>query len=410
MSFSGPLVYEEYNKSIVAEYIFVFLVLFSIGYFLGSQKKKITSFPIETLNKNFNITLKITKVCIVIFTILQTFSIISGLVTGKLNLSIFNLGNAYVSGYQYYERNSGNYSFDFILQTISYLPYLTSIILGIYFFKFLSFKYKFLVIYAFFSVLLLQTVGAGKQKQIADIFIVLILLRVVSFEKSVSRIKFSHVFGIFCLILICIITLTYILTLRYDAIGVDQTNVLTKIHPLIFINFDHSTFRIFGERIGLSLSFLSSYLSQGYYGLSLAMQEGFLWTHMVGNSYSLTVFLERFFDLPTDYRSSYPYRAGEATGWGETKWYTAFSWFAGDFTFPGTLIIFGGIAFLYAKVWCAAMVYRNPIAVMLFVNLTIGIIFIPANNQLLHSPGSFLAISCLIYLWIFKGQNFNFPR
>jgi len=199
-----------------------------------------------------------------------------------------------------------------------------------------------------------------------------------------------------------------ILYFRYAALGVNASNINERTHELMQYDTDNIIFTIFGDTIGFPLSVFSGYLSQGYYGLSLSMQEPFQWTYFIGNSYSLTVFMQRFLGVPVDFHDTYPYRASLHAGWDDSKWSTVFTWFAGDFTFIGTLFLFAFVAFLYAKVWRESYLYKNPISIILFSMLSIALLYIPANNQLLHTPGSIIAIFFFILLWILKHKRLNF--
>ncbi|MBK7978839.1 MAG: hypothetical protein IPK06_02270 [Ignavibacteriae bacterium] len=127
----------------------------------------------------------------------------------------------------------------------------------------------------------------------------------------------------------------------------------------------------------------------------------------VGHSYSLTIFLDKIVGLPVSISETYPYRVGAATGWGESKWHSIFSWFASAFTFVGTLFIFIPIGYIYAITWQEAK-YKNPFSIILFSILTLGLIFVPANNQLLHTPEGYLSTIFFILMWSFQHKRYNF--
>lgn len=410
VSFSGPIIFLGYEKAKVGVYVSFFILLFSLGYWLGikSFRYRPLTEAYETITQ-FKV-LKWVKIMILIFTLSQIASLGIGFASGKLSISLSNVGEAYFSGYEDYERNTGNYSLTFLIDTAAYIPYLVTTILGVLYFKKLPTSFKLMVVFAYVSIIFIHTLNSGKQKQFADLLIILLLLYVINVSgkpKKIAR-NFSSTllyviggaFGIGGLL--------YLLASRYEAIGIHAGNINDNIHPLMRIDFSHSLFTVFGEKIGLTIAQLSGYLSQGYYGLSLSMRETFEWTYFVGNSYSLTVFLNRFLGLPLDYRDTYPYRAALNTGWGETKWSSAFSWYAGDFTFTGTLFFYGFMAFLYSRVWIESVRFKNPISIVLFITLSIGLLYLPANNQLMHTPGSCFAIIFFLGAWVFRHNYFNF--
>jgi hypothetical protein len=296
----------------------------------------------------------------------------------------------------------------FLIQTLTYIPYLVTLILGAFYFKKLSKLYQWLVIFSYVSIVLIETIGHGKQKQLGDLLIILIIVGLLKIDIFNKKVRKKIVKKMILFATVGISTLIGVLYFRYDALNISSSNINAKVHHLMQYDTEHIIFKIFGDEIGFPFSVFTGYLSQGYYGLSLSMQEPFQWTYFVGNSYSLTVFLNRFLHLPVDFHDTYPYRASLHTGWDDSKWSTVFVWFAGDLTFYGTLIFFGLIAFLYAKVWKEAYRYKNPISIVLFTMLTIAFLYIPANNQLLHSPGSIIALFYFLTTWILKHGKFNF--
>ena len=241
-------------------------------------------------------------------------------------------------------------------------------------------------------------------------FIILFLTTLFKYDIRYVRVRKKILKKFVLLGTLCSICLIYILKNRYEAVNINISNINTQINPMMQINLHHILFDILGNTWGFAFAQFSAYLSHGYYGLSMALQLPFKWTYFVGNSYSLTVFLNKFLGIPVDYHNTYPYRLGEISPWNDSKWSTVFPWYASDFTFIGTLFIFMLIAYLYAKVWKEAYLYSNPISIVLFIILTIGFIYMPANNQLLHSPGSFIATFFFLFLWIVKHKKYNFIR
>jgi hypothetical protein len=114
------------------------------------------------------------------------------------------------------------------------------------------------------------------------------------------------------------------------------------------------------------------------------------------------------FGLPFYYYYTYPYMAGQATGWGESHWYSVFPWFASDFTFPGTVVLFGFFAYVYARTWAESVRFANPYAIMLFCLLTLGAVMIPGNNQLM-GPGNFITLILVTILYLTGRRAYNRP-
>jgi hypothetical protein len=194
---------------------------------------------------------------------------------------------------------------------------------------------------------------------------------------------------------------------RYDALGVNAANVNRRVLDLIYVDTGHPIFWVFGNDYGLSLALFLSYLSQGYYGLGLALETNWHWTYFLGSSYSISVFANRLFGLEWQWPNNLFSQTGLTTGWGDSHWYTVFTHFATDFTFPGTILLFGFFAYAYARSWRAAIRYENPFAILMFALLTMGAFFMPANNQLLHTPGALFTTLLVSSLYLGFGRRFN---
>jgi hypothetical protein len=144
----------------------------------------------------------------------------------------------------------------------------------------------------------------------------------------------------------------------------------------------------------------SSYLSQGYYGLSLALAEPFQWSYGVGHSVALTAIVKKLTGFDVAERT-YMARAQD-TGWDMyEKWDSVYPWFASDVTFPGTLLLLFLIGRLLASVWADVQSGENPYALPLFVMLMVGIFYFPANDQILSMYETALAFWGLLCLWLF---------
>jgi hypothetical protein len=143
----------------------------------------------------------------------------------------------------------------------------------------------------------------------------------------------------------------------------------------------------------------AAYISQGYYGLSLALEEPFQWSYGIGHSLVLISLVKKMdgFDATG---LTYPARV-EHDGWNmSTRWDSIYPWLASDVTFPGTLLVVLLTGRLLAFVWADAQSGQNPYAVPLFVMVMIALFYFPANNQLLSTPLTFVAFWGLLYMWI----------
>jgi hypothetical protein len=145
---------------------------------------------------------------------------------------------------------------------------------------------------------------------------------------------------------------------------------------------------------------LSAYLSQGYYGLSLALDEPFVPSFGVGNSQFLFLNAAALPLLEDVDERPYPIRVG-ARGWDPYgSWSTIYPWIASDVSFPGTVLVMVIVGWLLARSWVEALDGRNPLAAGMLAQMVIVCAYIPANNQALQSGGSLVAFIGILVAWL----------
>lgn len=148
---------------------------------------------------------------------------------------------------------------------------------------------------------------------------------------------------------------------------------------------------------------LSAYLSQGYYGLSVALNVEYDWTFGIGHSSFLVSVLNPVIDTTGIYENGLLY-ALRAAGWDDRfVWSSAFPWIASDLSFYGVPPFMFIVGALYARAWSSAIVQRRISAIMLFALLTIFVVYAPANNQLAQSADYYVATIFWLTIFVLKG-------
>lgn len=397
----GPIDYIDFPKLKVGSFIVFVLVCCAAGYHFGVRSsQKLTNLP-KILRpadsrgrpKAMDVVLAISLAGVIAF-------ISSSIVTGELNLNIFSLGETYNSSYDGYQRNTGNYSTSFIVFSLLSAPVFIASVWGIYFFRYLNLSRRIVVLSIILGTLLVFTLGSGKMKQLGDVIIYLIAIAAISRAASGKGFEPKFITRLSILALIALCLFAFIVAQRYAEMGTDAFNINQKTAWQVQYNTEHPVFRVLGSNIGFAVSVVSFYLSNGYYGLGLTLESAPTWSFFTGTSYSVSVIADRFLGLPSGYAVSYPYLTGVETGWGESKWYTVFPWFASDFSFIGTGLLFGLFAFWYARAWLESVILRDPFAVLLFTLMTVGVFYAPANNQVMHTPGGLATLFVVVGLYL----------
>lgn len=402
----GPVQYVDFNKGRTVLFIGAVSVSIIIGYAIGTQS--MASFRPPSAPRKPSRTLALFDVSLGFALLALAWAMLSTVMSGSLNTSLLLLGETYINSYEGYNRNTGVYSLTFLLYSLS-LPFsLIASVWGIFYFFKLDKRRRLLTLLLVVGGLLFYVVGTGKQKQVGDVLIYLIAIGAVKYGIQRRPLGPKLVFQAVLGVIVATAAFVAILSQRYAAINVGAFNINRSAHPRMTYDIDHPIFNLFGAEYGFALSVFSSYLSQGYYGLSLALGIDGDWTRMVGFSYSLSVIFNRFLGFEWQWPKTIVYQVGATTGWGESKWHTAFSHFASDFTWPGTALLFGFFAFIYARCWLFSIRYGNPYAILMFTVMTLGMFFLPANNQLFHSPGATFSLFLVAVLYVRAGHfQFN---
>lgn len=158
--------------------------------------------------------------------------------------------------------------------------------------------------------------------------------------------------------------------------------------------------------VGQGAIAFSSYMTQGYHGLALALQEPFVFTWGVGSSRFATSYADKYWGTNFE-QITYPMRVEKKDGWDSKRyWCTIFPWLASDVTFPGSILLIGFFSFLLAKSWKEAINLQNPFAISLFMQLAIMFSFISANNQVMQSGEDYVCLILTLAFWLATRKKF----
>lgn len=326
------------------------------------------------------------------------------------NLDIGSVGEAYSD---LYERERGGltegYSASFILYSALAAPTFILNILGIYYFRKLDLIRKLAVVMVVFGAPIIFMLNAGQQKTIGDLLVYLVAI--LAIRASVGR-KSLGPRTVMLLALVAIVGLyvfSFILSNRYAAIGIGAHNINYRESGLLYYDTSHPVFSLFGQDQGFAISAVVMYLTNGLNGLSYALHIEPTWSYFYGSSYSIAVVAERYIGLPSVLDLTYPSVTAYESGWGTTRWYSVFAWFASDFTWVGTVPLFGWFAYVYGRCWAEIVEFRNPFSMMLFALLSLGVVMMPANNQLMQSPGGLATLGVVVTLYFVYRRRYNRP-
>lgn len=404
ISYFGPKKYYDYDFINVCLYIGAALICLWIGFFLRKRVKIVSdhaSFATSTIMSGER--LLIISLNIAIFSILlELFCLVVNL---NMSLSISDMGANYIAIRELLDKQG--YSIGILFRFCIGIFRNISLILGFYYFSKLKKKYKMELIVYIMLLILVNIIGYGTQKVLGDI---LIFFMVASFINMLSwnRIKRIKVMA-FCIFICCIVVFIFaiIQNQRYGAIGVTAQNYESRSDGSTYYDLDNIVFKIFGLTLGFGIGSVLSYVSGGYYGLSLALKLPFVWTYGLGSSYFISLVCEKILGISI-YNKTYLGRLEAFGRDGLASWNTIFPWLASDFTFFGTLLLFVIVGYFLTTVWFEVVRYKNPVSIVMFATLCMGFFYLPANNQLFHGIDSFIATVLTLLFWILCHKKYNY--
>jgi len=147
----------------------------------------------------------------------------------------------------------------------------------------------------------------------------------------------------------------------------------------------------------LFISVTSNYLTQGYYGMSLAIEKPFDSTYGIGHSTFLLEAFKKYLGLDLKART---YERKASREWSENQWFSMYTQWANDFSFWGVGIVMLGLGFLSAAVWVSAVDYNNFAARCMVPLFVIMFLFIPANNQIFNMLETLATFMILMTCWV----------
>lgn len=392
----SPIKYNDMHYYMLFSYLFIFMGVFVTFFILGSrgaiEKKSIK----KKENKNHLIIVNIFLVLAIILSVNEWRDFI---VSGKY-MSAGDLGEAYVDSYSNYVRGQATINFSYVANILGTSIVLICLLFIIPQYETIKGWTKYCSLFVVFTYLIINVIGSGKLKYFGDIVIYLFYAKLIYFGVAGGKYKLKTFILLFSLSILFFFIFTYVLSLRYVAIGVNADNIQLHLSPLLKWDEDTLLIKFLGKELAFSLAMFLGYFTSGLYGLNICLQLPFEWTYLVGNSYSLAKVVEIIFNSPGFIiEHTYPVRAG-SEGWGLNKWHSVFSWFASDVTFFGVIVLGGFFAFFYGRVWIKCLNNSNPFANSLFLYLSLGLIFSYSNNQMFHSLSGVIGFFSLLFFYL----------
>lgn len=272
--------------------------------------------------------------------------------------------------------------------------------LGIFFWNNLSRKCRIGVVLAV-GIDISTYIAAGTNKGIADLIILFLSMAYAAFSSGRLRVSPKRVFRIALTIIVGIVGFTQFFANGMTSRGNGGSSAMKGVFPQVGVVADlsHPILQELPPKGRVAFLGLTLYMSVGYQGLAMSLEEPWVPSFGVGNSFFLQRQAERLTGNKEISHWSYPARI-EKRGWdAEGLWSSIYPWIASDVSFPGSIILIFLVGNLFGKVWLDVITGANPFAVALFGQLCLMFFYFPANNQLIQSGEGLSAFFVTILCW-----------
>lgn len=147
---------------------------------------------------------------------------------------------------------------------------------------------------------------------------------------------------------------------------------------------------------------ITSYITNGYNCLTVALHTDHQWTYGVGHSTFLSSYIDAIFGTNITQKTYYSRLTNdkEYPLISKSLWPSMFVQLADDLTFFGVIIFMAILGFVIARVWISVISEANFFGVALLGQFELLIFFLPANNILGNSGGFFVTFWALFLVWL----------
>lgn len=250
----------------------------------------------------------------------------------------------------------------------------------------------------------------GRNKGLADLVLIIpwfIIARLVSKKWIPRRIEKSIILIIF---VIAIIFFFSYFAENYEG----RMGIYGSRMSLLGIDADYQNLFVsfFPDKMRYGVAGLISYATNGYYGLSLAMELPYRCCYGAGHSLFLhNIVLVRVFGLTSVMERSYPYRVEMESGWLRLgHWHSIYTWLASDLSFYGVLFAVFIIGKTLAISWLDTVSGGNVFAPAVLYLTLMMVYYFPANNQVLAFADNFIGFWIIVALWLLTRRGILFNK
>lgn len=408
----GPYKWDIAKPLYLYGFLLMAVLMLIIGYVIGI---KYTLTKTKKINNNININInKILWISYVIFFIIYFPTLYAR--TGKwypdIITGIFNTGDAYRNSYIASLASKKIIEYSRII--LSPFIYCINPLLLIYW-PDLQKKTKIIGVLTMILTVFMG-ISQGINKYFADfVFQISTILSIILCSNFKTTSIFRKIKIISIIFILCTSFIVYYklgMNNRIEKDYFESTGEILKDPDSKMLEYGKFSFAIEKEKnifswlpnkIKSPFMYITSYLTHGYMGLSMAMEEKFTSSYGFGFS---TFFRHNFLKIigKTEieeklYERTYMNKIHSKGWYTGMVWSSFFIFSASDIGFVGTLVLVLIIGYFFAISWKDTLVSKNVFACICFFSFCTMICYFSANNQLFQSGEFFMSTTVYLFLW-----------
>jgi hypothetical protein len=392
----GPFDWPRVNFYVLSAFLMLYQVALAVGYHMGIYKSQIIRRKLD-VNYWFTASLVISVALIIPYTYIYT-----GKYPWDIILGVPDQAQAFAD---YYQRLSMERTPERVLIMVVrtlFSPLMVALIPLMFWTKQLAVRWKILfIIYIslYFSFSLLR----GTDKETADFLVLFfvglfsrIAIKHYSKEAKTSRTKIWIV--VLLLLLGLWVSYTTFMERKMARLGGDDQVCIQQADVCADMNRGVMPYLDDKNKFGFSMAAL--YLSIGYYGMGLALEEDFESSLGLGHSLFISNGVMQVEDLRSFLDRTYTAKIS-LKGWdAQVYWATTYTWLANDVGFLGVVVLMLLIGFVFSRTWQDVILLRDPAAIILFSQIVLMLFYLPAFNVTMQNIDNYFAFIFWLVFWI----------
>ncbi len=176
----------------------------------------------------------------------------------------------------------------------------------------------------------------------------------------------------------------------------------TDIWSKAYVNVEDPIMEMLPSSLRNLYVIATGYITNGYNCLTVALHTDHEWTYGIGHSTFLSSYADAFLGTNITKKTYYSRLTGDEVYplVSKSLWASTFVQMADDLTFFGVVLFMGVLGFIIAQIWISVIDGDNYWGVVLWGQVELGVLFLPANNVLGGSGGFFVTFWITFIAWL----------